>query len=281
MLRKIFAVAALAFGGVLLAGPAGATPAPLCALAPSATAGVITNTGAGKGVVKGDAVELSTVAVEDASVWKVTLGKPVTLTSVTSISYAAIKDDSGAVNAAAMPALRIYLDNAKTLYLEPYYQTGHPGLAADGNPKREVWHTYEAATSKLWQTGEGGGSYAGNRTLTQFKALYPTAKVVAVGVGQGTYNAGTTGRFKAVKLRASQVCVGAPSSSSSASASASGTRGPITTSASRSNGPVPVGAQLPITGVSAPAMVGVGLLLIGGGAVLLVLAFRNRPRLRA
>lgn len=263
----IGAVTALVLALFLVVGALGsvaAVAAPAgCVYGPSTSGGVVTTTAGGKSAPKGDAVELTTTVVDDAVVWRYQLAAPVPLGSVTELSYRARKLDDGKTNAAAMPAYRVYLDNGKTLYFEPYYQIS-------GNPPLDVWTKYDVDGGKFWQTGEGGGSYAGNRTLAQFKALYPDAKVVAIGVGQGTYNAGTIGRFKDVVFKASVLCVKPSASASSASSSAS-----ANPSASSSTSTPPVAAGLPVTGAPVGLLLGVGFAVTVGGIALFIAARRR------
>lgn len=269
-MKKMF-VALAALFGLTLAAPAAASPAAGCVYGPATTGGTVTTTAGGKSTAIEGGFEFTTTAVEDAVTWKMTLAAPVKLASVTELSYRAKKTDDGKTNAAAMPAYRLYLDNGKVFYYEPYYQPGDH-LDGTGNPKRDEWFKFDVDAGKFWQTGEGGGSYAGNRTLAQFKALYPDAKVTAIGIGLGTYNAGSKGRFDKVTFKASDVCV-KPSASASSSASAS-------PSASSSTSTPPVSAGLPVTGAPTGLLLGIGAGVIGLGG-LLFLAGRRRTRFTA
>lgn len=268
-------IATLLFAAPAAATPSGTASAPAgCSYGPSTSGGAITTTAGGTGKAVGDdAVELTTKAVDDAVVWKKTLARSVKLAAVTELSYRARKLDDGKTNAAAMPAYRVYLDNGQTLYFEPYYQPGDH-LDGTGNPKLDTWAKYDVDAGKFWVTGEGGGSYAGNRTLTQLKAALPDAKVTAVGVGQGTYNAGTVGRFKDVVFKATEPCV-KPTESASASSSATA---PPTASSSTSTPPAPAG--LPVTGAPTGLLLGLGGGVVALGAVLFIAA-RRRTRFTA
>ena len=53
---------------------------------------------------------------------------------------------------------------------------------------------------------EGGGSYANNRTLAQILGSNPQARVVAIEIGQGTYNNGTVSRVNHVRFDGGRVC---------------------------------------------------------------------------
>ncbi len=261
---KTIAAAIGALIAVFLAVPATAAPAG-CVYGPATSGGVVTTTAGGTGKTAGEGYELTTKVVDDAVVWKVQLGQPVKLSAVTELSYKARKLDDGKTNAAAMPAYRVYLDNGKTLYFEPYYQPG-AHLDGTGNPKLDTWFTFDVDAGKFWITGEGGGSYAGNRTLAALKTAFPDAKVTAIGVGQGTYNAGTVGRFKDVVFKASDVCVKPTESASSAAPAASS-----------STSVPPVTAGLPVTGAPTGLLLAIaaGALLVGGG---LFFAARRRHR---
>jgi LPXTG-motif cell wall-anchored protein len=263
-----------AFGAMAAqATPGPATGAGPCAYGPATTGGVTATVAGGKITKVDDGYRLTTTTVDDAASWKRTLAVAVPLSTVTKVTYRVTKTDDGTGNAAAAPALRLYLDNGKTLYLEPYYQAG-AHLDAAGNVKRNQWFTFDMATAKLWQTGEGGGSYAGNRTLAQFKALYPTATVTAVGVGQGTYNAGTVGEFDSVSYTATAPCVKYVPAPASSSASAA----PSASVSARPAGTVQ--AQLPITGAKPWVAASAGGALLLAGVTALLVGRRSRIETR-
>lgn len=118
-------------------------------------------------------------------------------------------------NTAAAPALKIQIaatggtgDNFGTLIYEPYWQ------GADPTP--DVWHNVSiSATDGSGPTGSGGWWWNGGfgvanggggppiQSLTEWAAAFTlndpvdfaTARVIAIGVGEGTYNPGEVSYF--------------------------------------------------------------------------------------
>lgn len=226
---------------------------------------------------------LETTVVEDAVHWKGNLTAPVKMDDVKVMRYSTRKLDDGTGNAAALPAYRVFITDANggpgnpgnttTLVYEPYYNI-------TGNPALNTTQTWDVLAGKFWATksiggitAEPGGSYAGNRTWSQIKAANPNAQVVAIGIGQGTYNKGTKAWtnhafFGTYKACTDHVWV-KPKPSPSPS---------LTVTATPTVPPANGGGSLPITGISAPTMIATGglLTLLGVGLVWMV---RRRKRL--
>lgn len=312
-LRLLAAAAMVAGAGLMIAAPAMAVPhGPVCvAEAHTNTAGV-TLTAGGKATVQSDGLLLETTVVEDAVVWKTTLAAPIPLAAVADLSYVTRKLDDGLGNPAALPAYRLYLvdmdgaNDTTTIVFEPYYQIS-------GNPALNSTVTWNVDAGKWWSTKAvagithvPAGSYADNFTLATLVAANPSAKVVAYGVGQGTYNVGTKARVNLVKFQAGKTCtlhtwmVPPPTSSSSPASSAPSSTPPTSTtptatatSAPPSSAPpsasstpsatVPPagsgssgGGNLALTGVAVPLVAGSGLALVAAGFGLWLFARRRR-----
>ncbi len=280
----------------------------------SATAD-IAKTAGGKATLDPDGgLVLETTVNADAVAWQWVPPAPVPIGAVTKLAYTTRKLDNGSVNAAALPAYRVVLadtngpNSGATLVFEPYYQIS-------GNPPVNTTQTWDVLAGKFWSsktiggiTAEAGGSYAGNKTWAQIKAANPNAKVVAISVGQGTYNAGTKARVNHVIFAGAGKCVEhtwelpkmspsgsvkpsvsvSPSSSvkpsTSTSTSPSGSVKP-SVSVSPSGSVVPVvpanpggGGTLPVTGAKVAGLIGIGLGMAAAGVGLFVIARRRRTR---
>jgi LPXTG-motif cell wall-anchored protein len=234
---RIGAIAALAASGLVgvvaaSTGTAAATAGCVPVLHNN-TAGISLTAG-GKATALADGLRMETPAQPDAVSWKTTLSAPVALKDITQLSYVTRKY-AASDNAAALPAYRLYLEgtdganDTATLIYEPYYQ---PGV---GNPAEEETRTWAPHGGFWWSNrsiaggiATSGGSYAGNQTLAQVALANPGAKVVAFGVGQGTYNDKLDARVNNVLFKGkfkcethSWVAPAASSSSGSVSASAS------------------------------------------------------------
>jgi hypothetical protein len=308
-LRLLAAAAMVAGAGLVLAAPAWANPGkPACVAEVHTNTTGVTLTAGGKATVQADGLLLETTVVDDAAVWKTTLGTPIPLAAVSDLSYMTRKLDNGSVNAAALPAYRLYLvdmdgpNDTTTLVFEPYWQI-------TGNPAVESNVTWDADAGKWWSTktvgsiqGSSGGPGAGQtieqtiQTLAQIKAANPSAKIAAYGIGQGTYNAGTKARVNLVKFKAGATCVthtwtlppassssspasSAPSSTPPSSASSSPTGSASSTppaSASASASATPSATFVPGTSGGDTSgklpLTGVALPLIGGTGLALVAA---------
>jgi hypothetical protein len=230
----------------------------------------------------------------DAVQWKTTV-EAVPMGQVDAMSYRTRKFPVAGGNEAALPAYRVFLtgteiNDSATLIFEPYYQIV-------GNPPVDTTQTWNVLAGKFWSnktiggiTAEAGGSYAGNKTWAEIKAANPSAKVIAVAVGQGTYNAKTLTRVNNVIFDSKKSCnehvwvkgtanpsSGSPSQSASKSASASATSSSGTTTP-----PPPSqggsGGSLPVTGVNAGLAAGLAAVVIATGAGLVWMARRRRVR---
>lgn len=274
--------AALAF-----ASPAAATGGGNCTTKTYWNTDGVTVAGGATAAVTADGIVLTTPDIPSEATWKVTLAEPVKLSDVTDLSYITRKTDTdtGDNNDAAIAAFHLYLDvegTKTTLVYEPYYQIS-------GNPARNTTQTWDVDSGKFWATvtipgivHEGGGSYAGNRTLAQVKAANPQAKVIGYGFGQGTYNKGTISRVNYLKFAGKHSCVvhvwdgtkkPSPSPSTSKPVSPSPTVSKSATStatATRPVSPKPTSTSLPVTGpgdTGSIVGVGAGLLAVGGALI--------------
>lgn len=223
---------------------------------------------------------LETKVVEDSVNWKHTFSVGLPLPGV-QMSYRTKKLDDGLTNAAALPAYRLYMTNmdganaTTTLVFEPYYQIS-------GNPALNTIVTWDVDAGKFWSTkdvagitAEAGGSYAGNKTLAQIMVANPSARIAAIGIGQGTYNAGTRAWVNTVRAGCAtyvwKPVVASPSASASASKSASPS---VSVSVGSSSGAVippvdTVGNSLPLTGTPIWRIVGLAFIFLsfGGGLI--------------
>ncbi len=230
-----------------------------------------------------DGVKISTPDTPAKATWK-SGPVDVKLTDLTAGEYTTYKFDTAAP--AALPAFHLYLKTADnktaTIVYEPYYQIA-------GNPDKDTWKTWNVLAGKWWTsssnltgvTPEGGGSYAGNKTLAYIAEKNPGVKVVAYGWGQGTYNAGAVAKLGELKFDAKGVnCVKhqwstryKPSPSMSKSASPSPT--PTKTTTATATGthtatPSVTATALPLTGPSGTGgivLLGVALVVLGAALV--------------
>lgn len=297
-LRRVLATLVLLVGGGIAftfsvaPTPALAAPNPACGLQFQTTAG-FTKTGPSASVVydMDGGLLVQTLVNEDSVNWKKTFTPEIKLlpSMASWFSYRTKKFAVAGGNAAALPAYRIYLtgtdgpNSSTALVYEPYYQTGNAGLGADGNPKLDTFVTWNVGAGKFWATksiagltAEPGGSYAGNKTLDQILVANPSAKIAAIGIGQGTYNAGTRAWVGAVRFGCATYAwkqpVASPSVSASASASVSASASPVV---SVSTTP----ASLPLTGGRGNAGATLGLIGLGAlslGTLLFLLARQRR-----
>lgn len=248
----------------------------------------ITLTAGGKADLTPDGVVLTTTVNADKVGWKYDLGK-VAMKDITKLSYVTRKLDDGSINAAALPAYHVYLTDTSgpnsdtTLVFEPYYQIS-------GNPPVNTTQTWDVLAGKFWASktvggimAEPGGSYAGNRTWAQIKSANPYAKVVAIGFGQGTYNAGTKGLLNHVQVATKEKCVDhiwkkKHDNDTTATATATATTtATATATATATTVPVDDGKpRLPQTGAPVGILVAGGTGLTAAGAGLLLLVARRR-----
>lgn len=233
-------------------------------------------------------VKISTPDTPAKANWK-SGAVDVKLTDLTDAEYSTFKHDSAAP--AALPAFHLYLKTTDgklaTIVYEPYYQDGV------GNPAKDTWKTWDVLAGKWWTsssnltgvTAEGGGSYAGNKTLAYIASKNPGVTVIAYGWGQGTYNAGTVATLRDLKFATKKTCVQhkwsakykpSPSPSTSKSVSPSPSASSSKSPAAPVSPSVSPTASLPVTGVSTPGLVAAGVGLVAGGAGVLLLLRRRR-----
>lgn len=297
---KITAVAAriaaltLVGGGAVIAtatgvsaGPAPDTERYKCVeVVHTSTKDIVLTGGATAVIADSGGVVFTTPAVESKVHWQTTVSPKVPMKAVTAMRYTTRKLDDGKTNAAALPAYRIWLTGTSgpnedtVLVFEPYYQL-------PGNPALNTTQTWDVLAGKFWATksvggitAEAGGSYAGNRTWAQIKAANPHAKVVAYGVGQGTYNAGTEAKVNHVVFAGGGKCAEhvwcKPAATPTPTPTVTATS--TTVPGGNAGGDKP---GLPVTGVSVPVLVGGAAVLLVAGAAFLVLTRRRRVRFTA
>lgn len=93
------------------------------------------------------------------------------------------------------------LGDVKDVTYEPYYNILAHNTLNDASITTGAWQNWAATQTegKFWAGGvttvlgpsEGaGGAYATNFTIAQLVAAYPSAKIVGISIGMGTYNVG-------------------------------------------------------------------------------------------
>jgi hypothetical protein len=100
------------------------------------------------------------------------------------------------VNGNASFRLIVDLDGitTKDITFEPYYNIAAHNSLNDASIVPGTWQNWAAdsANGKFWASGVlssgGGGAYATNFTINELLAAYPTAKIIGMSVGMGTYN---------------------------------------------------------------------------------------------
>ena len=172
-----------------------------------------TNTGTRTGGVQdftvdganGTVLRLTTINDTDSRVRWTNMNLNHNLSTFTGVSYDSKQVSAiDAVNGNASMRLFIDLDGSTStadvqeITYEPYYNIAahNPmGPAAIVSNIWQTWHT-TLANGKFWANGGfqgsvgGGGDYATNFTLAQVLASHPSAKVVGISLGMGTYNVG-------------------------------------------------------------------------------------------
>jgi LPXTG-motif cell wall-anchored protein len=154
--------------------------------------------------------------------WAVTLAEPLPLWQLEHLTYTTKKTDTAGdgVNDSAVAAYHLAVRDSKgtagTLVFEPYYNLGLvAGADSDknGQPDRGEAHTWPAEDGKWWTsttmagiTAEGGGSYAGNKTLKDLLKADKGYVILGYGLGQGTDNRGTTTLVQDVKFEHYKLC---------------------------------------------------------------------------
>lgn len=135
--------------------------------------------------------------------------------------YSSYKASNAGQNAAASPSLKITISDANCndpssagdcygqLIFEPYWnQVGHEGTSF--NPPLDTWQSWslDADTGLFWWSGGfGQANSAGGpplRTLNEwlgvFNSDFPTADLLLVEIGVGSYNQGQVGYFDDVSI---------------------------------------------------------------------------------
>jgi hypothetical protein len=175
-----------------------------------------TTTAGGTVKIVPDGVQVATPGQDSSVQYRYTLPQRVRLADVSTLSYQTTKlDGTGGIpagNDAALPAYRLFLDLTNNgsvdgaIVFEPYYQIS-------GNPARGQTTTWDVDAGKFW-TGatipgmvtQGGGSYADNKTLAEIESANSEARIVAISIGQGTYNNGTVARVNNVRFAGGRAC---------------------------------------------------------------------------
>lgn len=132
----------------------------------------------------------------------------INLSAFTGFSYDAKQVSAvDAVNGNASFRLVVDLDgnlltvgDVKDITYEPYYNILAHNLLNDASITTDAWQNWAAtmAEGKFWASGVvtaagasgGGGAYATNFTIQQLLDAYPSAKIVGISIGMGTYNVG-------------------------------------------------------------------------------------------
>lgn len=152
---------------------------------------------------RGTVLELTTIDDVDSRVRWINNSLDVDLSTLTGISYDSKQVSAfDAVNGNATMRLFVDLDgdvntaDVEEITFEPYYNIfAHNSLNAPAIVTG-IWQTWAAtlAEGKFWGNGgflgttPSGGAYATNVTLQQVLDAYPSAKIVAISLGMGTYN---------------------------------------------------------------------------------------------
>ncbi|MDG4827210.1 hypothetical protein O7635_35645 [Asanoa sp. WMMD1127] len=213
-------VAVSATSASATAATAKAAAAPRCSTTTLTNTRGWTTTGGGTVRVVQNGVQLATPRQESAVQYRWNLPQRVRLADVAQLSYQTTKLDGTTVggvaiapgNDAALPAYRLFLDLTNNgsvdgaIVFEPYYQI-------TGNPTRGETRTWDVDAGKFWTSAtipgmvtQPGGSYADNKTLAQIRNANPQARIVAIAIGQGTYNDGTVARVNQVRFDGGRVC---------------------------------------------------------------------------
>lgn len=130
----------------------------------------------------------------------------INLSAFTGFSYDSKQVSANdAVNGNASFRLVVDLDgdtntagDVKDVTFEPYYNILAHNSLNDASITTGAWQNWAAtpADGKFWASGvttsqglsSGGGAYATNFTIAQLLAAYPSAKIVGISIGMGTYN---------------------------------------------------------------------------------------------
>lgn len=142
---------------------------------------------------------------------------PVKLGDVKKLAYQTEKEP-GDNNPVALPGYFLRVDvnddgtTDTTLMYEPYYQvSGNPtGSTTTWDVDAGKWWSNSPTTAPFmssWADNEkAGGSYAGNKTLTEIRGFWPEAKVTGFGINLGTYNKNVVVRVNDVTFSGGRVC---------------------------------------------------------------------------
>ncbi|MBP6884147.1 MAG: hypothetical protein KBC06_02855 [Candidatus Pacebacteria bacterium] len=152
---------------------------------------------------RGNVLKLETIADNDSRVRWTNSTLNLNLSTFTGISYDS-KQVSAAdlVNGNATMRLVIDLDgdvytaDTEEITYEPYYNIFAHNSLNDVSILANTWQTWDTtmANGKFWGNGgflgttPSGGAYATNITLAQVLAAHPSAKIVEISLGMGTWN---------------------------------------------------------------------------------------------
>lgn len=103
-------------------------------------------------------------------------------------------------------SMRLFVDldgdintpDVQEITYEPYYNIAAHNPLNDASILANTWQTWNTtlANGKFWAnegflgSTPGGGAYATNFTLAQVNSAYPSARIVGISLGMGTYNRG-------------------------------------------------------------------------------------------
>lgn len=176
-------------------------PSELDGWTPTTTVGGQVNFVADTSAPIGDGILNLTTQSDNQDRASIVLNQDVLLSEVTGLSY--MTKRSTGFQAEGNAAYRLFIDadgntgstnDQATLVFEPYWQNG----AGDAAPVvANAWQTWDVSSGKFWASIPGGNSVPGLThgaggpplySLPDVIALHPTAKVLTVSVGIGSYN---------------------------------------------------------------------------------------------
>ena len=153
----------------------------------------------------GNVLQLTTIADNDSRVRWTNNNLDLNLSTFTGVSYESKQVSAiDLVNGNATMRLIIDKDgnlvtaDTEEITYEPYYNIAAHNPLNSASILSNTWQTWSTtqANGKFWGNGgflgttPSGGAYATNVTLAQVLAAYPSAKIVGISLGMGTWNPG-------------------------------------------------------------------------------------------
>lgn len=146
-------------------------------------------------------LHMTTIGDTDSRVRWTNMHLDFPLASMTGVDFdsKAVSGPSNLANA----SMRLFIDldgntgdssDVKEVTYEAYYNINSENSLNDATVGNNTWQTWKAtlANGKFWAGGflgsVGGGAFASNFTLQQVSTAYPSAQVVGISFGLGTYN---------------------------------------------------------------------------------------------